>query len=104
MKGIFPFVCLVAMVAAVVKSQRKIRTVVYGVLAGALILAASYALTEGLDLNAFIMANASVSLMFVITAYTMWTHARTTMKKTETEIAAAETTTNASPSNSTPST
>jgi hypothetical protein len=50
MKGVFPALCLLVMVAAIVKSQRRIQTVVYGFSACALVFAIFYVLMEGLRL------------------------------------------------------
>jgi hypothetical protein len=78
--SIVPLLCLALMVYAVVHSRRKLRTVLYGVLAIAGTLGVVFALVKVLSLNEAIMGHVAAVLVFVIPAYVTWTHARSTQK------------------------
>jgi hypothetical protein len=94
MNSIFAVLCFFVMLAAIVTSCRKLRTIAYGFLTCAVTLAACFALTVGFQLDEVIMANAFVSIMLVVSGYTMWTHSRMAIRETlaKTYRAAAETT------------
>jgi cobalamin biosynthesis protein CobD/CbiB len=82
MTSIVPLLCLVLMVYSVVRSLRKLRTLLYGVLAIGVTLGVLFILGWALSLNAAIMGHVAFVLVFVIPAYVMWTHARSTEKLT----------------------
>lgn len=80
MTSIVPLLCLALMVYSVVRSLRKLRTLLYGVLAIAGTLGVVFGLGAAFSLNAAIMGHVALVLIFVIPAYVMWTHARSTQK------------------------
>jgi len=80
MISIVPLLCLVLMIYSVVRSRRKLRTLLYGVLAIAGTLGVAFALMKALSLDEAIMGHVAFMLIFVIPAYAMWTHARSTQK------------------------
>lgn len=80
MTSIVPLLCLALMVYSVVRSLRKLRTLLYGVLAIAVTLGVVFALMKALSLNEAIMGHVAAALIFIIPAYVMWTHARSTQK------------------------
>lgn len=78
MTAIVPLLCLVLMVYSVSRSLRKLKTLLYGLLAVGGTLAVVLLLTKVLSLNEEIMGHVAAALIFVIPAYVMWTHARST--------------------------
>ena len=80
MISIAPLLCLALMVYSVVKSRRKLRTLLYGVLAIAGTIGVVFALVKGLSLDEAVMGHVAAALIFIIPAYVTWTHARSTQK------------------------
>lgn len=80
MTSIVPLLCLVLMIYSVIRSQHKLRTMLYGVLAIAGTLGVVLALMKALSLNEAIMGHVAAALIFIIPTYVMWTHARSTQK------------------------
>ena len=78
MTAIVPLLCLILMVYSVSRSLRKLKTILYGLLAIGGTLAVVLSLTKVLSLNEEIMGHVAAALIFVIPAYVMWTHARST--------------------------
>jgi Flp pilus assembly protein TadB len=68
------------MIYSVVRSGHKLRTLLYGVLAIAGTLGVVFALVKALSLNEAIMGHVAFALIFIIPAYVMWTHARSSQK------------------------
>jgi len=80
MHSIVPLLLIILMIYAVVRSKRKSRTALYGLLTLAVTIGVLLGLTELLKLNAAIMGHVTFGVMLVVTAYVMWTHARFTEK------------------------
>ena len=80
MTAIVPLLCLVLMVYSVVRSLRRLKTVLYGLLAVGGTLGLILSLTKVLSLNEEIMGHVAASVIFIIPAYVMWTHARSTTR------------------------
>lgn len=68
------------MVYSIVRSLQKLRTLLYGVLAIAGTLGVVVILMKALSLDEAIMGHVAAALIFIIPAYAMWTHARSTQK------------------------
>lgn len=80
MTAVVPLLCLSLMIYSVVRSRRKLRTFLYGVLAIAGTLGVIFALVKALSLNEAIMGHFAFVLIFIIPAYVTWTHSRETEK------------------------
>lgn len=80
MTSIVPLLCLALMIYSVVRSLRKLRTLLCGVLAIGATLGVIFALMKALSLDEAITGHVAFVLLFVIPAYVMWTHARSTQK------------------------
>jgi uncharacterized membrane protein YfcA len=80
MNSIVPLLLVVLMIYAVIRSKRKLRTGLYGLLTFAVTIGVLLGLTELLKLNAEIMGHVTFGVMLIVTAYVMWTHARFTDK------------------------
>ena len=78
MTAIVPLLCLGLMIYSAILSQRKLRTVLYGVLAIAGTLGVVFVLMKTLSLDEAIMGHVAFALIFLIPAYVMWSHARST--------------------------
>jgi uncharacterized membrane protein YwaF len=77
MNSTFAGLCLLVMVTAIATSGKKLRTVVYGVLISTLATPIYSILVVGLQLNEA-TATAFGSIMYILSAYTMWAHSRAT--------------------------
>jgi predicted RND superfamily exporter protein len=84
MNSIVPLLLVVLMIYAVVRSKKKLRTALYGLLTLVVTIGVLLGLTELLKLNSEIMGHVTFGVMLVITAYVMWTHARFTEKSSPT--------------------
>jgi hypothetical protein len=82
MASIVPLLCLTLMVYSVIHSRRKLRTLLYGLPAIAGTLGVVFALVKTLSLDEAAMGHVAVELIFVIPAYLVWAHARSTQKLT----------------------
>jgi hypothetical protein len=80
MTSIVPLLCLALMIYSVVRSRRKLRTLLYGVLAIGGTLGVVFGLVKALSLNEAIMGHVAFVLIFIIPAYVTWAHARSTEK------------------------
>lgn len=76
--SIWLLACLALMVHAVAHSHRKLRTVLYGVLAIAGTLGVTQVLVSALSLNGAVMGHVAAALIFIVPAYVMRTHSRST--------------------------
>lgn len=78
MTSIVPVLCLALMIYSVVRSHRKLRTFLYGVLAIGGTLGGVFVLMKTLSLDEVIMGHVAFVLIFIIPAYVMWAYARST--------------------------
>jgi len=81
--SIVPWLLVVLMIYAVFRSKRKLRTVLYGLLTVAVTIGVLAGLMALLKLNPAIMGHVTFGVMFVVTAYVMWTHSRFTEKPSQ---------------------
>ena len=83
MNSIVPLLLVVLMTYAVIRSKKKLRTALYDLLTLAVTIGVLFGLTGLLKLNPGIMGHVTVGVMFVVTAYVMWTHSRFTEKPSQ---------------------
>jgi uncharacterized membrane protein YfcA len=83
MNSIVPLLLVLLMIYSVIHSKRKLRTALYGLLTLAVTIGVLAGLTQLLKLNGAIMGHVTFGVMFVVTAYVMWSHARFTEKASQ---------------------